>query len=66
MEKFTNIIGFILLITSIFVFGLKGMSVEMGIAVAASSIFLAFANLHKFSKFKYIDTMNHGIKPLLV
>ncbi|MGB5965588.1 MAG: hypothetical protein WBF77_04805 [Sulfurimonadaceae bacterium] len=52
MEKFTNIIGFILLITSIFVFGLKGMSVEMGIAVAASSIFLAFANLPKFSKFK--------------
>ena len=28
------------------------MSVEMGIAVAASSVFLAFANLDKFAKFK--------------
>lgn len=52
MEKFINIIGFTLLIISIFVFGLKGMSVEMGISVTASSIFLAFANLNKFAKFK--------------
>jgi len=52
MEKFINAIGFILLILSIFVFGLQGMSTEMAISVAASSIFLAFANLKKFSKFK--------------
>ncbi|WP_166368366.1 hypothetical protein [Psychromonas sp. SA13A] len=47
-----NIIGFVLLVVSIFLFGLKGMAVEMGIAVAASAVFLAFANLDKFSKFK--------------
>lgn len=47
-----NIIGFSLLIVSVFLFGLKGMAVEMGIAVAASGIFLAFSNLEKFSKFK--------------
>lgn len=35
-----------------FLFGLKGMPVEMGIAVAASAVFLAFAHLDKFSKFK--------------
>lgn len=52
MSIFLNIIGFILLIASVFVFGLKGMTAEMGIAVAASSIFLAFANLDKFSEFK--------------
>ena len=47
-----NYIGFGLLVVSIFLFGLKGMVAEMGIAVAASAIFLAFANLDKFSKFK--------------
>jgi len=47
-----NIIGFALIIISVFLFGLKGMTVEMGIAVAASGIFLAFSNLEKFSKFK--------------
>ncbi|PML77531.1 hypothetical protein [Enterovibrio norvegicus] len=52
MSIFLNIVGFILLITSVFVFGLKGMAAEMGIAVAASGIFLAFANLEKFSEFK--------------
>ncbi len=52
MDKLKNFIGFTLLISSIFIFGLQGMSVEMGIAVVASSIFLAFANLHKFTKFK--------------
>jgi len=52
MIKFLNIIGFTLLIVSIFVFGLKGMAAEMGIAVAASGVFLAFANLDKFSEFK--------------
>lgn len=52
MNVTLNISGFILLIASIFVFGLKGMTSEMGIAVAASCIFLAFANLDKFSEFK--------------
>lgn len=52
MNDFKNIIGFLLLIISVFVFGLKGMAVEMGIAVAASGVFLAFVNLEKFSKFK--------------
>jgi len=52
MGVFLNIIGFLLLITSVFVFGLKGMAAEMGIAVAASGLFLAFANLDKFSEFK--------------
>ncbi|MCZ2808750.1 MAG: hypothetical protein O2V44_05295 [Candidatus Bathyarchaeota archaeon] len=52
MNKFLNIVGFLLLIASVFVFGLKGMAAEMGIAVAASGIFLAFANLDKFSEFK--------------
>jgi hypothetical protein len=52
MSIFLNIVGFILLIASVFVFGLKGMAAEMGIAVAASGIFLAFANLDKFSEFK--------------
>jgi len=52
MNGFSNIVGFILLIASVFVFGLKGMAAEMGIAVAASGIFLAFANLDKFSEFK--------------
>lgn len=52
MSKFLNFVGFILLITSVFVFGLKGMATEMGVAVVASSIFLAFANLDKFSEFK--------------
>jgi len=47
-----NYIGFGLLVVSIFLFGLKGMVAEMGIAVAASAVFLAFANLDKFSKFK--------------
>jgi hypothetical protein len=47
-----NYLGLILLVASIFVFGLQGMSAEMGIAVAASFVFLAFANLDKFSKFK--------------
>jgi len=47
-----NFIGFGLLFVSIFLFGLKGMATEMGIAVAASAVFLAFANLDKFSKFK--------------
>jgi hypothetical protein len=49
---FLNFIGFSLLIASIFIFGLKEMPTEMGIAVAASCIFLAFANLEKFSEFK--------------
>ena len=52
MSILLNIVGFILLIASVFVFGLKGMAAEMGIAVAASGIFLAFANLDKFSEFK--------------
>ncbi|TCS36777.1 hypothetical protein [Reinekea marinisedimentorum] len=52
MTKALNIIGFILLVASIFVFGLKSMAAEMGIAVAASGVFLAFANLDKFSEFK--------------
>lgn len=52
MENTLNYIGFIILISSIFLFGLKGMAAEMGIAVAASAVFLAFANLDKFSKFK--------------
>lgn len=52
MTKVLNIIGFTLLTTSIFIFGLKGMAAEMGIAVAASGLFLAFANLDKFSEFK--------------
>lgn len=45
-------IGFILLIASVFIFGLQGMTVEMGIAVVASAIFLAFTNLDKFASFK--------------
>lgn len=52
MTRFLNVIGFILLVASIFVFGLKGMAAEMAIAVAASGVFLAFANLDKFSEFK--------------
>ena len=52
MNALLNFIGFVLLILSIFIFGLKGMPTEMGIAVVASSIFLAFANLEKFSEFK--------------
>ena len=48
----TNCLGFALLIVSVFVFGLRGMTVEMGIGVVASAIFLAFANLDKFSEFK--------------
>ncbi|MDP5136515.1 hypothetical protein ORJ04_11210 [Rheinheimera baltica] len=52
MSIFLNIAGFLLLIASIFIFGLQGMAAEMGIAVAASGIFLAFANLEKFSEFK--------------
>lgn len=47
-----NLFGFAFLLTSTFVFGLKGMAAEMGIAVTASAIFLAFANLEKFAKFK--------------
>ncbi len=47
-----NIVGCLLLVVSVFLFGLKGMAAEMGIAVAASAVFLAFANLDKFSKFK--------------
>ena len=52
MSIFLNTVGFIVLIVSVFVFGLKGMAAEMGIAVAASGIFLAFSNLDKFSEFK--------------
>ena len=52
MNKIIKLIGFVLIILSVFVFGLKGQSTEMGIAVIASSIFLAFANLDKFAKFK--------------
>ncbi len=52
MNIFLNIVGFIVLIVSVFLFGLKGMAAEMGIAVAASGVFLAFANLDKFSEFK--------------
>ncbi|NQY07529.1 MAG: hypothetical protein HRT68_15365, partial [Flavobacteriaceae bacterium] len=52
MTVFINIIGFIFMLVSVFLFGLKGMAVEMGIAVAASCVFLAFANLDKFTKFK--------------
>ncbi|ENM5776423.1 hypothetical protein V4V55_003905 [Vibrio mimicus] len=52
MECNLNIVGCLLLIVSVFLFGLKGMATEMGIAVAASAVFLAFANLDKFSKFK--------------
>ncbi|WP_296060759.1 hypothetical protein [uncultured Amphritea sp.] len=52
MNGILNFVGFILLIASVFVFGLIGMAAEMGIAVAASGIFLAFANLDKFSEFK--------------
>lgn len=47
-----NVIGLLLLATSIFLFGLREMISEMGIAVVASAIFLAFANLDKFSEFK--------------
>jgi hypothetical protein len=50
--NFGNVIGFLFLIVSVFLFGLKGMSVEMGIAVAASFVFLAFINIDKFSEFK--------------
>jgi hypothetical protein len=52
MSIILNVVGFILLVASVFVFGLKGMAAEMGIAVTASGIFLAFANLDKFSEFK--------------
>lgn len=52
MNTILNIFGFIFLICSTFVFGLKGMSVEMGIAVAGSGVLLAFINLEQFSKFK--------------
>ena len=48
----SNTIGRIILIGSIFIFGLKKMPVEMGIAVTGSLVFLAFSNLDKFSKFK--------------
>ncbi|MFM2589674.1 hypothetical protein [Vibrio sp. TBV020] len=40
------------MLVSVFLFGLKGMTAEMGIAVAASCVFLAFANLDKFTKSK--------------
>ncbi|MDW6001876.1 hypothetical protein [Vibrio mangrovi] len=52
MNKLLNLCGFGLLIVSVFLFGLNGQSIEMGIAVAASAIFLAFANLDKFTRFK--------------
>ncbi len=52
LNRILKIIGYILLICSIFLFGLKGMTAEMGIAVAASALFLAFVNLDKFKKFK--------------
>jgi|TARA_Y100001956_G_scaffold73371_1_gene79530 hypothetical protein len=52
LDTFKNFLGLALLIASIFVFGLKGMSVEMGIAVAGSCVFLAFANLDQFAEFK--------------
>lgn len=52
MNTFLNFVGFALLIVCVFVFGFKGMPTEMAIAVAASGLFLAFANLDKFSEFK--------------
>ncbi|EHA1080856.1 hypothetical protein I8Y06_001678 [Photobacterium damselae] len=52
MNKLLNFCGFALLVVSVFLFGLNAQSVEMGIAVAASGIFLAFANLDKFTRFK--------------
>ncbi|ELI5413234.1 hypothetical protein RRJ79_004629 [Vibrio parahaemolyticus] len=52
MALIINIVGFIFMLVSVFLFGLKGMTAEMGIAVAASCVFLAFANLDKFTKFK--------------
>lgn len=47
-----NLSGLLLLIVSIFVFGLRETPTEMGIAVAASFVYLAFVNLHKFESFK--------------
>lgn len=52
MALFIHIVGCIFMLVSVFLFGLKGMTTEMGIAVAASCVFLAFANLDKFTKFK--------------
>ncbi|MCU8356817.1 hypothetical protein M2G48_20800 [Vibrio vulnificus] len=52
MALIINIVGFVFMLVSVFLFGLKGMTAEMGIAVAASCVFLAFANLDKFTKFK--------------
>ncbi|ENU5814308.1 hypothetical protein ACE34P_001864 [Vibrio fluvialis] len=52
MNKILDLCGFGLLIVSVFLFGLNEQSLEMGIAVAASGIFLAFANLDKFTRFK--------------
>jgi len=52
MSIVINIVGFLFMIVSVFLFGLKGMTTEMVIGVAASCVFLAFANLDKFVKFK--------------
>lgn len=52
MEKVLNYIGLGALITSIFLFGLKGMHLEMGLAIVGSAFFLVFVNINKFSKFK--------------
>ncbi len=52
MRKIKEYSGFIVMIASIFVFGLMGKSTEMGMAVVASALLLVFLNLEKFSKFK--------------
>ncbi len=52
MEKVLNTIGLGILVLSIFIFGLKGMDIEMGLAIGGSGVFLAFVNINKFSKFK--------------
>ncbi len=52
MGVIKNVIGFAFLMSSVFIFGLLGKPTEMGIAVAAGFVYLAFANLEKFAEFK--------------
>jgi len=47
-----NIIGYSSLILSIFGLGIFGSATTMGIGVAGSALFLAFANLERFVRFK--------------
>ena len=52
MDKYLNYIGYIALIVSIFLFGLKSLPTEMGLAISACALYLAFVNIDKFRKFK--------------